>query len=94
MEIDDDLEVRCFNEAREIVIRKYFEVKKVIENKMDEGEEPEVDIDNLNILTMLDGDAELIDENRVQFIIKASSLVDAWRKEDTARMKAEEEEVN
>ena len=94
-EVDDDEEVRCCNEARKIVIRKYLEVKKAMKGDMeDDGEEKEIDFDNLKILDMLAEDEEMIEENRSEFIIKASSLVDAWKKDQTVRMKAEEEAAN
>ena len=89
--IDVDEEVRCFNEAREIVITKYYEVRKAC--LKDGGDEEVIDYDNLNILNMLEEDCEMIEQHKQEFIIKASSLVDAWKKDQTVRMKAEEEKA-
>lgn len=59
-----------------------------------DGEEKAIDFDNLNILEMLKEDEDWIENHGDEFIIKASSLVDAWQKDQAARMKAEEEAAN
>jgi len=74
--------VRCYNEAREIVIVKYLETKKVLMNSMREAEdEKQIDFDQLKILEMLKLDEELISKGKDDFVIKASSLLDAWKKD-------------
>ena len=80
--MDIDEEVARFNEAREIVIKKYLEVKKTVEGELQgDEEEKKIDFDNMKILDMLAEDKEMIELHRAEFIIKASSLVDAWKKD-------------
>ena len=42
-----------------------------------------LDFDNINILKVLEDDKDIIEANEDKFTVKASSLVDAWKKEQT-----------
>lgn len=63
--IDEDLEVRLYNEAREIVIEHYFETKKELDpdrltKEAAADEDNKIDFINLDILKLLAEDEELI----------------------------------
>ena len=88
--------MRCFNEAREIVIQEYMNIKKDIlkrESEQEKGkdkkeetpaeeeeeEDGEIDFENFKVLDMLDDDAELIERNPEDWMIKATQLLKKWR---------------
>ena len=74
------------------MITKYFEVKKLLLKDIEgDDEEAGIDYENLKILDMLKEDADLIEENREEFRIKASSLLHAWKTDQTVKMKKEED---
>lgn len=97
--IDEDLEVRLYNEAREIVIEHYFEVKKELDpdrlsKEAAADDENKIDFINLDILKLLEEDEELILENREKFIVKWSTLHDDWKKKKSKIIRqAQEKEL-
>ena len=96
-EFDEDEEVRCFNEARDIVIVAYLEAKKKCldsqnnDKDKDEEEEGKIDIENLNVRDMLIADEDLIADNPEAFLTKASTLLMQWKQDQSAKIKAQEQ---
>lgn len=60
--VDPNEEVRLYNQAREICIMKYFEVRKqcLVDKKEEAGEDNDIDFGEIKILDQLKGDEEII----------------------------------
>lgn len=74
-----------FNEARDIAIIKYMEIKKQVTKAEDEDEDK--DFLDKDILEMLEEDKEIIEEHEESFICKSSTLVSEWQKTQMQQMK-------
>ena len=85
----DDL-MRCFNEARDVVINQYIKLMKENGNQyFAEGEE--ADIEKFDVLETLKRDEEMIEEYRQSFVVRASTLTDTWLKDEKEKKRKEEE---
>lgn len=81
--------VRCFNEARNIAIQYYLDTKKSFSKDMEQADDDDknIDYDGIRILDMLEADEDLIESNRPDFIVKATQLVENWRKMQAGMLK-------
>ena len=83
--------VRCFNEARDVVIKEYLKIIKDFSNDYADG--VEIDIDKFNVLETFKKDEEVIQENSQSFVVRASTLADIWLKDEKEKKRLEEEEA-
>ena len=82
-----------FNEARNIAIAKYLEVKKQVQN-LDDDDDMDLDVSEFQVLKELEHSdvVEMLEDKSIaeKFITKASTLVSEWQKAEAIKMKNEE----